>query len=282
MSTVSELKIIFERNSKTNHSLANLLKKIEILDQHPIQHVYEISTTLDQIKNILPSLSVEDHTRTELTDWVNSRIQKLDNDKKEFTEQFGYQLATLLKTDGLELTGQYPDLKVKFYTVEIDFTKHQILIWYGPKQEMMSKVTKVEAEEAYKALKAIDKNLCGRDFDEMLFLKEVHSAYMNNIQINHRQEGDAVEIAAVLKELTFLRQDKKFDADPKKENFKEYGRAPFSYDLSRLSNRKFGTKTLTLDVATRMNTAYKSGFIWIPSGFRDGFACAYLAFKETL
>ena len=42
---------------------------------------------------------------------------------------------------------------------------------------------------------------------------------MNNIQINHRQEGDAVEIVAVLKELTFLRQDNKFNIDPKKENF---------------------------------------------------------------
>ena len=85
MSTVIELKTIFERNSKANHSLANLLNKIEMLDQRPILHVYEIGTTLDQIQKILPGLSADDQTTKNLNDWVNLRIQKLDSDKKEFT-----------------------------------------------------------------------------------------------------------------------------------------------------------------------------------------------------
>lgn len=281
MSTVNELKIIFEQNGKLNNSLANFLKKIEALDQHPVLNVHEISATLDKIRKISTGLPAEDQVIKNLNEWVNLRSQKLNCDKKELTDQFGSQFAALLKTDNLELKGQYPDLKVKFYTTEIDFFKNQILIWYGPKQELLSKV-KVDVQSVYRALKAIDKSLYERELDETLFLQEIHTAYMNNISKYHLQEGSPVEILSVLKDIVFLKQDNRFNADPKKDNFTEYGRASFSYDLFRLSNRTFGAKTLTLDVATRMKTATKSGFLWIPeNNSGDGFACSHLAFKEV-
>ena len=267
--------------NQINHLLANFLKKIEALDQNPVLNVYEIGATLDQIRKILSGLSEEDHLINNLNDWLNLRTQKFISDKKEFTDQFGSQFAVLLKADNLELKGQYPDLKVKFYTIEIDFVKNQIVIWYGPKQELMSKV-KVDTQSVYKALKTIDNSLCERELNEELFLQEVHTAYMNNISRHHLQEGGPVEILSVLKDIVFLKQDTRFDADPKKDNFKEYGRALFSYDLFRLSSRKYGTKTLALDVATRMKTATKSGFLWVPENISgEGFACSHLAFKEV-
>ncbi len=105
---------------------------------------------------------------------------------------------------------------------------------------------------------------------------------MNSVIKAHLQEGNPVEILSILKYIVFLKQDNRFNTDPQKDNFKEYGRALFSYDLFRLSNRKFGSKMLTLDIATRMKTATKSGFLWIPENKNgDGFACSHLAFKEV-
>ncbi len=281
MSSVNELKDYFERTGKVHLTLTSYLKKLQLLEQEPLSNVYEIGVLLDKIGNISATLSTTDQESRNLSEWLRLRAQNLDIQKVEFTNRFASTLSELLKADNLELRGQYPELKVKYYTIEIDFPRNKAVVWYGPRQESVSTL-RVDPNAVYKAIKTIEKNLYERQFDETKFLQEIHEAYANIIRKNQLLEGERVDILAVLKELTFLKQDNRFSTDPKKENLKEYGRAPFSFDLFRLRQRRIGTKTLTLDVATRMNTAAKSGFLWIPNNTDgDGFACAYVAFKEN-
>lgn len=279
--STSELKEHLVESGKTLQTVTRLVKAIETLEKDRINNVQQIEKLVGNLQKVVPSIPAGSQTRQMVEAWLSDCVSHLQSDKGEVRRNFGVALENMLKGKGLELKGQYPELKTGFYTIELDFDKSQADIWYGPKQEFMAKARLSPAEVA-KQLERIGKALTGRPFREETFLKRLYESYLRALSRIGRKEGEHAPILQVLADYVFLAQDRRFYTDPRKEHFKGYGRAFFSYDLYRLRQRKLLGKELSLVVATRANTVRRESFLWVPMDDKGkGEVYAYLYFKEV-
>jgi hypothetical protein len=120
----------------------------------------------------------------------------------------------------------------------------------------------------------------GSGLNEEELLQRIHSAYY---RVVGGKRGEPAPIIEVLAELAYLLQSQKFRQDPRKENYRSYGRADFSYDLYRV--RKYQSSNLSrlrLNVATRIDTRRRANFLWVPDD-ESGKGTTYskLVFEEA-
>jgi len=279
--STSELKEHLVKSGKMLQAVTRLVKAIETLEKNHVDNVHQIERMVANLQKIATSLPSNNETRRMIEAWISECTSRLQTDKGELRRSFGISLENLLKEKGLELKGQYPELKTSFYTIEIDFDKAQASIWYGPKQELMTKA-KLSPPEVTKQLDKVHKTVTGRPLNEEGFIKRLHESYLRTLSRVGRKEGEHAPILQVLADYVFLEQDRRFYTDPKKEHFKGYGRAFFSYDLYRLHQRKLLGKELSLVVATRANTVRRENFLWVPTDDKgNGTVYAYLYFREV-
>lgn len=192
-------------------------------------------------------------------------------------KNFGKNLENELKNLGFELKGYYPLLKVSFYTLEVNFEKLRVVIWYGPQQEKLG-TCKLIPEEVAKKLRVIHDKITQRYFNDNEFLLKLYEAYKICVCRQNKKMGDQIPISDILSEYIFLIQDKKITEN----NYKKYRRVFFSYDLYRLKQRRFNNKELSLIIATRAYTLRKSDFLWIPYNERgDGNYISHIKFREV-
>jgi hypothetical protein len=263
-----------------SQSVMKSLKQIKSLESDHVKNVYDIARLLDSIRGRLADFPTGSEERTVIDEWLNSYSPALEINKRELHDSFGKALNMLLEKQEIQLVGQYPELKADIFTIKIDFKMGQCSLWYGPEQELLGR-TKLDPGELSKRIDAARSQLSSA-LNEDVFLEQVHSAYLHVIRNRNRPEGERAEIVPVLNELVLIKQDNRFRVSPSKETFKEYTRAQFSFDLFRLSQRKLGTKSMTLVGAVRSDTSSRSGFIWIPSdGKGNGSSCGYVCFKEV-
>lgn len=167
------------------------------------------------------------------------------------------------------------------YTLEVSFESFGVVIWYDPQQERIG-TCRLVPKEVTKKLKTIHNKITQRPFNDNLFLSKVYEAYRIATYRQNKKVGDMIPILDILFEYLFLTQDKKFRTNPTKNNFAEYGRIFFSYDLYRLKERRLGNKELSLITATRAYTRRRSDFLWIPSNEKgDGNYISHLRFNEV-
>jgi hypothetical protein len=279
--STSELKEHLVESGKTLQTVTRLVKAIEMLEKDRINNVQQIEKLVGNLQKLVPSIPASGQTRQMVETWLSDCVSRLQSDKGEVKRNFGVALENMLKEKGLELKGQYPELKTGFFTIEVDFDKAQANIWYGPKQELMAKARLTPAEVA-RQLERVEKTLVGRSLNEETFLKRLYESYLRTLSRVGRKEGEHAPILQVLADYVFLEQDKRFYTDPKKEHFKGYGRAFFSYDLYRLHQRKLLGKELSLVVATRASTIRRENFLWVPTDDKgNGTVYAYLYFREV-
>lgn len=279
--STSELKEHLVESGKTLQTVTRLVKAIEMLEKDRINNVQQIEKLVGNLQKLVPSIPASGQTRQMVETWLSDCVSRLQSDKGEVKRNFGVALENMLKEKGLELKGQYPELKTGFFTIEVDFDKAQANIWYGPKQELMAKARLTPAEVA-RQLERVEKTLVGRSLNEETFLKRLYESYLRTLSRVGRKEGEHAPILQVLADYVFLEQDKRFYTDPKKEHFKGYGRAFFSYDLYRLHQRKLLGKELSLVVATRASTIRRESFLWVPTDDKgNGTVYAYLYFREV-
>jgi hypothetical protein len=277
----SELRGFLAESAKALRTLNRLVMEIEALEKAPVDNVYQIEEQISKVRKLLASFPPDGEIRRKVESWLSDRTSRLQCDKDELKRVFGIKLESALAERGLKLEGHYPDLKAGFYIIETDFDKGQATIWYGPKQEQISK-TNLSASEVAKQVERIGKALTDREFDEEGFLKRLHEAYLCVASRMGLKEGDRVPILQLLLEYVFLEQDRRFRADPKKEYFKGYGRVFFSYDLYRLQRRRWQDKELCLVVAARADTVKRESFLWVPDDDKgNGTIYAYLYFRKV-
>jgi len=180
---------------------------------------------------------------------------------------------------GLSLSGQYPELKAGLFTIEIDFDRWKAVLWYGPKQERLGQLDLSVKKIASRIEKA--RQQLGSQLPEEELLLKLQEAYH---RLPSAKRGEPAPIIRVLSELSYLLQNSRFLQDPRRENYRSYSRADFSFDLFRI--RKFQSSTLfpsklQLTVATRAHTRRRSDYLWIP-GKEDGNGTTYshLQFEE--
>lgn len=279
--STSEMKDYLLKSTKALRTITRLVKSVEELEKNSVDNVYEIEKVMGRIEKASASLLPDSEAKRRIEGWVSEITSRLQDDKVESKRTFGIKLENLLRDRGFELTGHYPILKTSFYIIEVDFDKAQANIWYGPEEELMA-ISKLSTAGVVKCIEQVEKSLTDRPLDEDDFLKKLNEAYKNALIKIEGKEGDHAPILKVLVEFVFSGQDRSFSVDPRKENFKGYGRAYFSYDIYRLKKRRFLNKELSLVPATRAKTGKREDFLWVPSDDKgNGDRCAYLFFREV-
>ena len=178
-------------------------------------------------------------------------------------------MAEILKPHGLEIIGNFPELRCWILTLLFSFEKGgSVKIYYGPKISLLKKVP-VEAGKIAEAVIFLVKELNDHLLDDEQFIKELYVSYSRALV--REEEGkvkgnqpSGVPIGGVMQQMSFLKQKRSFCIDPKKENFTSYGRVKFSYDLARLKTRRFGDKELRLVVASLEQTKKAETSLWVP------------------
>lgn len=275
-----ELKSELGTIQRTSANLVKLLGQFERLSNKAEENAYRLDDLLIQMKKLSESMDSE-HIAPKLKSWIDRNATEVSSLKNRFRHEFGRVLQASLHSKGFELSGRYPDLKVKFYTIHVDFEKGKVSVSFG--HEPIGKGISLTPEDVLKAVEGVDRSL-NRAFDPVKFIHALYDAYGRICRIREFRTGEKVPIVEVLQQLVFLLQPRQFLADPTKEHFRGYGRAHFGYDLYRL--RLSGARTrenliVGLSTATFDATRKRENFIWVPDNERgDGTTYSLIYFKK--
>ena len=266
-----------ERHVKTVRDIVRLLRDINKLESDRSSNLMKIKKQVRRLRKEaahLTPLPVDD-----LEKWIVQFESELRQTEERVKKRFGAKLKEALQPLGLTLTGQYPELGAGLFTIELDFDQWQATLWYGrPKQEKIE-TCPLSVPHLVKCIERAKKEL-GSCIPEQELLEKLHQAYKRT---DKNADGFS-PIINVLGEMAYLLQSPRFHQDPRKENYKSYSRADFSFDLFRL--RRFLSQNphslrLRLRTATRTFTRRRSGFLWVPEN-EDGTGSTYshLKFEE--
>jgi len=198
-----------------------------------------------------------------LQDWLFGERSKLEDAQKQFQSKFGLNLERILEESGFELKGRYPRLMASFYTIKLDLESNKAALWYGPEEEFIS-IIPLNADRVATTLTVFHRKLTERPFDEDKFIRDVYQAYLTVLRKLSRHDGEKVPITNLMLEIAYAKQDRKFRTDPRRVNFRDYGRINFSYDLYRLKRKEIEGKIMTLAAATRLHVKDRERYLWIP------------------
>ena len=281
MDTIKELREEIRKVGRSSSNLVKLLSQFERLSVNPVDNAYQLDELLTKIEKISGNYHIEG-LAPKLKSWLDTSMAEISTSKERFKHEFGKKLQELLRKKGFELGGRYPDLKVKFYTIHIDFPRGLASLFFGH-EPVKSKIP-LSPENITNALEPVHRNL-NRPFDSAKFVELLYEAYRRVCRIRDFHQGEKVPIIEVLQQLVLLIQPPQFRADPTKEHYRGYGRAHFGYDLYRLrlsgartkENQVVGLMTATFD-ATRK----RENFIWVPDNERgDGTTYSLIYFKQV-
>ncbi|MCP2605224.1 hypothetical protein NLC29_03620 [Candidatus Aminicenantes bacterium AH-873-B07] len=274
-----EIRFLREKISKLQKlstTLSKLLLKYQNLENEPEKNCFILENIVFNIEKILKNLPLDD--KSEFETWLIEQKAKIEKLKEDFKFNFGNQLEKELKTKGLNIEWKYPYIYCGLYKILIDFEKKIGTIFWGP--EMLKKV-RLSPPEIAKEIENFEKKLKNRPFELNSYILMLEKAYRRVLETHNYLAGEKAPIIEVLVELTFLLQDRKFRTNPTKNNFKEYNRIFFAYDLYRVKNsQEAKNKGLTLYIATFDSTKFKDKVLFVPDNEREGTRYAYLAFEE--
>ncbi|MBI4529894.1 MAG: hypothetical protein HY709_00075, partial [Candidatus Latescibacteria bacterium] len=255
-------------------SLVKLLTEISRLKKDQINNLPQLKMCLKKLEGILGQFNRGIDQYEALRHWIDTYKRDLDAVEEQVRMRFGIELEQELKKIGLSLSGQYPELRAGFFTIELDFAKWRVTLWYGPKQERLDRCH-LSSVEVANYVDKVRQQLGSHMSSEDEFLKKLEEAYFRTAG---RERGTPVPIIRVLPELAYLLQSPRFYQDSKKEDYKSYSRADFSYDLFQVRHEK----RLHLTVATRAYTKQRQDFLWVPDDESGrGTTYSHLQFREA-
>lgn len=271
----------FRKQQKNVQSIIKLLRDISRLDQNRGENLLKIRQTIRKLNHVANSFKQSVISFDDLINWISQYESEVKSAEEKIRKQFGVELENELGKLGFSLSGQYPELKAGLFTIELDFDRWKATLWYGPKQERLGQYQLSASKIASQIEK--EKQKLGSHLPEERLLEKLHEAYY---RASEKKHGVPVPIIKVLAELSCLLQSPHFLQNPKRENYRSYSRADFSYDLFRIrkcqSNTLFQWK-LHLIVATRHHTRRRSDFLWIPDDENGkGTTYSHLQFEERV
>ena len=270
----------FGELSKNTRKISRLLEEYKKLAISPTENAFLLQKKLGEITKvtgILPEFSLKDS----LMSWIEHAREELGKIKEDFRFQFGQQFREILRNDGKRLRGQYPLLKIDFYTLQLDFEFGEATLYFGPEIEKIRSKIPLQPEIIFETIKKYDSDLRTVKLTAEDILKTLYEAYSRRLRLNNKSLGDKLLITDVLNEFVMLRQSKKFFADPQKTNFHEYSRVKLSYLLYFLKKSDLSDKGLRLYVATFDATTDRMHSIWIPENEHgEGTYYSYISFEK--
>ena len=266
---------------KDVQTVAKAIHEIEKLDKKRSDNVKALKQRVQKLELVVNRMGEIPSQCDVVRDWLQQYKQDLSQAEEALINTFGTQLEDELGKVGFSLGGHYPDLKTYLFTVEPDFQKHLCYIWLGPKEEKLGQCT-MAPQDVAKMVQRLSSSI-GAGLPEQQMWQKVLEAYRRALGANR---GGPAPILLVLSELCFLLQSPRFLSDPRKEYYRAYSRADFSFDLYRL--RKFTSKEnaqseLHLVVATMALTKKKKDYLWVPGDDRGtGTRYSHLEFRKGM
>lgn len=273
-----EISAELKRLARVSNKVAKLITQYLQIQETPEENVYVLEKKLDEIERScgeLPECDFKEHVRS----WITEQRDRVKEYKEEFRFTFGKKLASLFSADGIRVRGQYPTIRIAWYTVKMDFEFGEAELFYGPEIEKIRSKIPLHPGLIYDAIKKFDAELrtAGKDPDKLL--GDIRSAYQRALKIEGKQPGDKALITEVMNQFVMIRQTKKFRVDPKKIHFQEISRVEFSYIVHAIKNTRAGD--LRLHVATFDATVDKAHALWIPEDEEgEGTHYSYLSFER--
>jgi len=268
--------------------LNKVKKKLKVVEaitpEQSALRPYEIDAQVLELKKILDTPPLFELLREtilykELKDFYEQEQQKINKYKEEFHFSLGTKLRDLFVSLG-ELKGQLPILRVKFYTVQFDFTNGETTIWWGPEKEIIKKVN-LEPITIAQTIKSFDVNMSTMWKRPEDFVNILKSAYNRYIKLNNLDLSEKVNLLDLLTECVILMQGKSFKTDPTKTHFTEYSRIQYSYDLYKTKTSSSLISNMQLSVATFAVTESREKSLWVPDNeIGDGTYYQSIAFKQ--
>jgi hypothetical protein len=241
-----------------DESLLKLLTDIRKLDAKRAANAFKLRTKTLQIGRRLDRSVAEASEADEaLRVWLAQYDRQLEEAVVRQRQQFGGDLADRLAPQGLRLKGQYPKLSAGLFTFTLNFEKGRCAIWYGPEQEKLSETALDAAKVADTARKLWAK--LGSGLEPLALLAKLDHAY-RHARLD-RTDGPLL-LTALLPYMAWQVQNERFRSDPRKDRYRGYGRADFSYDLFRMRGV---SPAFRLAIATRQQATKRGNFLWVPA-----------------
>ncbi|MEO0088626.1 MAG: hypothetical protein ABIK41_04125 [candidate division WOR-3 bacterium] len=241
-----------------------------------------LEKSLQKIKEFYEKIEFND-LKTLIGEWLKKEEEWLKNTILEKQERFGQQLKEELEKNNLSFSGLFPNIRIGIFTLEINFDLNTCQIFYGPKIEKLKTKIPLQASTIIKILKYYLTYL-NQPFNPNEYFKKLLLAYERSLFFQKLNFGEKIFLTDLLSELIFLLQRKEFYLDPKKENFKEYSRINFSYDLYRLKTslgNQLENYSFKLWIAPFDATLDKKKSIWIPNNeIGEGTYFSYISFEK--
>lgn len=275
---VTDIKKEFSRVKRRITELQKNLKKVGDLAGDASAPAFVLTTQLRDLKRRVDTFPRPGELLDRITRLVEEQepvAQKaLDDEKK----RFGGRLARALKDRaGMELAGQYPNLQAGNFTIELRLDQGDAKLWWGPKTELLA-TCEATVDAVVDAVEKQEANL-GAGLEVPAFLAQIRdlaprlratraTQATQATQSPHEAPDAPVPIHAVYLELVWALQPPAFCENPVAENFREYSRAAFSADLSRV-HEELGKRAIDavfrLQVASRAFTKKKRDSLWVPA-----------------
>ncbi|MGQ9817230.1 MAG: hypothetical protein ACUVQ3_04685 [bacterium] len=263
MSLMKEIVEGFRALIKTSSKITKLLNDYAKLKERPTDNAYVMERRLVEVSKIATTLADFD-LKNLLVNWLNQEKKEIERLKEEFRFTFGEQLRTLFQQDNKEIKGQYPILRVGFYTLVLNFEFGEATLYFGPQIEKLRSKIPLESATVYQTIKKFDEDLKKITFDPKELYLDLENAYKRRLAILNKPYGEKVLLVDVLDEYVILKQPRQFFIDPKKENYREFSRVELAYLLYLFKKSEFSQSALHLYVATFDATTDKRESIWIP------------------
>ncbi|NVM22570.1 MAG: hypothetical protein HWN68_12425 [Desulfobacterales bacterium] len=260
-------------------NLTRLMKNYSKIETKSLESLQKLNFTLLKIERRASSLE-EGSLKDSLMIWIEEEQKELEEINTKLKSRFLIDLDKSLREKGLNLKGRMHNLKCGFYTIDIDLINNRCKLYYGPKEEFIV-ILKLDIETITQFIVHHRKQLDASFSYPAIFLSQLNKAYKAVTNRLEDQHGKKAPIIDVMVELSILKQSRKFRTDPLRENFQDYGRVQFSYDLYRIIQIPTKTFTLRLSTATRSQARNRGEYLWVPKNERgDGTIYSYIELRR--
>ena len=254
---IMELTELIKQRRASHPASDQALKHLDAIRRLDGNRLSNLDRLLVEARQAIDQLDPQNAADADVHQWLQGYIRELETTRDERQRAFGADLDVHLAELGWKLRGQYPRLTAGLFTFALDLQRGRCKIWYGPEQEVLDECV-LDADKVASAAKQQRDHL-GSGLEPSVFLLTLQRAY------HHAQLERAAVPLPLLRLLPFLAldvQSPQFKQDPRKEHYKQYTRADFSYDLYQLNKI---TSSVHLTIATRMQTNKRGDFLWVPT-----------------
>ncbi len=247
------------------NSLNRIIKLVNAYNktkENPVDNAYLLEKNIGEIERLISELP-DFELKNRLNTWLKKEKQGVETFKEDFRFKFGKELTALFSNEGKKIKGQYPLIRVGFYTLKLDFQFGQATLFFGPEIEKIKSKISLQPKVIFETIKKYDNDLNMMKSTPEEIFKGLYKAYSNRIKLANKSFGEKLLITDVLNEYVMLKQSRKFFVDPQKTHFHEYSRVKLSYMLYLLRKSNLLERGIKLYVATFDATIDKMNSIWI-------------------